>query len=94
MILDAERHGGRVDALIVGGNLHLQLSKEAVFKNENTLRTHEGSQMSSQKLEIQQNEDEKWLVVNRRQCDIANPVLEFIKQKRTYHSKLTNGLKQ
>lgn len=35
--------------------------------------------MSSQKLEIQQNEDEKWLVVNRRQCDIANPVLEFIK---------------
>ena len=50
--------------------------------------------MSSQKLEIQQNEDEKWLVVNRRQCDIANPILEFIKQKRTYHSKLTNGLKQ
>ena len=79
MILNAERHGGRVDALIVGGNLHLQLSKEAVFKNENTLRTHEGSQMSSQKLEIQQNEDEKWLVVNRRQRDIANPVLECIK---------------
>lgn len=50
--------------------------------------------MSSQELVVQQSEDEKRLVVNGRQCDIANPILEFTKQKSTYHLELTHGLKQ
>ena len=66
MILDAERHGRRVDALVVGSDLHLQSCKVAVLQNDNTLRAHQRAQMSSQELEIQSNEDEEWFMINQR----------------------------
>ena len=50
--------------------------------------------MSSQELEIQKNEDKEWFVVNRRQRDILDSVLELTENEGTHNSELTHRLEQ